>query len=444
MKQLNLSVIILIMTAAIFSCGKDETPAPPPPPPAVKDSILRGSIIKDTTLTADRVWVLNGYVYIANNATITIEAGTKIISDNTNKGALCIERGAKINAVGTASNPIVFTSGKAAGSKIPGDWGGIVILGKAKTNRSSTPIIEGGIDRPYGGTDDLDNSGNLKYVRIEYAGIAAFPNSEINGLTLGGVGSGTKIEYVQTAYANDDAYEFFGGTVSPKYLVAAYTADDDFDFDFGYTGKIQFAISLRDPAFVDAGDAGNGIESDNDNPPTTSAPFTRPVLSNLTLVGSNGAANQAANHNFANRWRRNTRFVIRNSILMGYPKAGFSLEQDGTAQGYKDGLAIFRDNLLHSIVEPYKSNSTVITADAMKIKAESEGTTTFANAADIQLEAPFNLTAPNFAPKTGSPALTGANFGGDLDAFFTTTTYRGAVGTTNWLSGWTRFFTNGQ
>jgi hypothetical protein len=444
MKQLNLSVIILIMTAAIFSCGKDDTPAPPPPPPAVKDSILRGSIIKDTTLTADRVWVLNGYVYIANNATITIQAGTRIVSDITNKGALCIERGAKINAVGTASNPIVFTSGKPAGSRIPGDWGGVVILGNAKTNRSSTPIIEGGIDRPYGGTNDLDNSGTLSYVRIEYAGIAAFPNSEINGLTLGGVGSGTKIEYIQTAYANDDAYEFFGGTVSPKYLIAAYSADDDFDFDFGYTGKIQFAISLRDPAFVDAGDAGNGIESDNDNPPTTSAPFTRPVISNMTLVGSNGAAGQAANHNFANRWRRNSRFVIRNSILMGYPKAGFSLEQDGTAQAYRDGLSIFRDNLVHSVVEPYKSNTAVITAAEMKTKAESEGTTTFTNAADIQLEAPFNLTAPNFAPKTGSPALTGANFGGDLDAFFTTTTYRGAVGTTNWLSGWTRFFTNGQ
>ena len=438
MKQLNLSVIILIMTAAIFSCGKDETPAPPP------STDLIGTITKDTILTSDKVWVLNGYVYIANNATITIQAGTKIISDITNKGALCIERGSKINAVGTNTNPIVFTSGKAAGSKAPGDWGGVVILGKAKTNRSSTPVIEGGIDRPYGGTDDLDNSGIMSYVRIEYAGIAAFPNSEINSLTLGGVGSGTKIEYIQTSYSNDDAYEFFGGKVSPKYLVAAYTADDDYDFDFGYTGKIQFAVSIRNPAFVDAGDAGNGIESDNDNPPTTAAPFTRPVLSNLTLVGSNGAAGQAANHNFANRWRRNSRFVIRNSILMGYPKAGFSLEQDGTAQGYKDGLAIFSDNLVHAILDPYKSNSTVITAAEMKAKAESEGCITFTNAADILLEDPFNLTAPNFAPKTGSPALTGANFGGDLDAFFTTTTYRGAVGTTNWLSGWTRFFTVGQ
>ena len=155
-----------------------------------------------------------------NGVTLTIKPGTRIISDVVEKGALIIERGGKIDANGTAAQPIVFTSGKAAGSRTPGDWGGIVILGKAKTNRSSTPLIEGGIDRPYGGTDDADNSGTLRYVRIEYAGIAAFANSEINALTLGGVGSGTTIEYIQTSYANDDAYEFFGGKVNCKYLIA--------------------------------------------------------------------------------------------------------------------------------------------------------------------------------------------------------------------------------
>src|SRR5690606_6499667 len=130
------------------------------------------------------------------------------------------------------------------GSRTPGEWGGIVILGKAKTNRSSTPVIEGGLDRPYGGDAENDNSGVLTYVRIEYAGIAAFPNSEINGLTLAGVGKGTKIENIQVSYGNDDAFEFFGGDVNAKYLVAFATADDDFDFDFGYTGNIQYAIAL--------------------------------------------------------------------------------------------------------------------------------------------------------------------------------------------------------
>jgi hypothetical protein len=443
MKHLKfLSVLALV--AVVFSCNDDEDLVVPPVVPPTADTVLLGSLVSNKTLTSDRTWILKGYVYVPNGVTLTIQPGTRIISDVTEKGALIIERGGKIDAAGTASQPIVFTSGKAAGSKTPGDWGGVVILGRAKTNRSSTPIIEGGIDRPYGGTDDADNSGTFRYVRIEYAGIAAFANSEINSLTLGGVGTGTTIEYIQTAYSNDDAYEFFGGKVNCKYLVAAYTADDDFDFDFGYTGKIQFAVSLRDPAFVDNGDAGNGIESDNDNPPTITPLTTRPIMSNFTFVGPNGAAGTAANHNFANRFRRNTRFVLRNSILMGYQKGGFSIEQDSTATAYQNDLSVFNDNLVHAVASPYRSSSSLITGAEMQAKAEANGCITYATAAEINLEAPFNLTNPNFAPKAGSPALTGAVFNGDLDSFFTPGTYRGAFGTTNWLTGWTRFFANGQ
>jgi hypothetical protein len=231
MKKL-LSVLILV---GLFSCTKDlggddgliNVPS---------TTTLSGNINATTTLTSDKVWTLKGYVYVTDGAKLIIQPGTTIISDIAEKGALCIERGAQIIAEGTATKPIVFTSGKPAGERSPGDWGGIVILGRARTNRSSEPTIEGGIGRAYGGTNDADNSGVLKYVRIEYAGIAALPNSEINGLTLGAVGSGTIIENVQTIYANDDAFEFFGGTVSPKNLYAYATADDDFDFDFGYTG----------------------------------------------------------------------------------------------------------------------------------------------------------------------------------------------------------------
>src|SRR5690606_24538277 len=210
-----------------------------------------------------------------------------------------IEPGAKIMANGTENNPIVFTSGKAVGDREPGDWGGIILLGKAPTNRgtASLPSIEGGVGRTYGGTDPEDNSGVMRYVRIEYAGIAAQPNSEINALTFGGVGSKTVIEHIMTSYANDDAYEFFGGTVSPRYLVAYATADDDFDFDFGYSGSIQYAVSLRDPKFVDPGDAGNGIECDNDGNGTDATPNTHPVLSNLTIIGPNNASGTAGNHN---------------------------------------------------------------------------------------------------------------------------------------------------
>jgi len=440
--------LVALAVAAITSCKKDDTEVPIPPPVNPNETILSGTLTANKTLTADKTWTLKGYVYVPNGITLTIEAGTTIKSDNTEKGALCIERGGKIQANGTADKPIVMTSGQAAGARTPGDWGGLIILGNAPTNRSSTPVIEGGLDRPYGGTNATDNSGTLKYVRIEYAGIAAFPGSEINGLTLGGVGSGTTIENIQIVYGNDDAYEFFGGNVNAKYLVAFGTADDDFDFDFGYTGKIQFAVALRDPAFVDNGDAGNGIEADNDGSGTTATPYTRPVLSNFTFVGPNNATGTAANHNFGNRWRRAVRFVLRNSILMGWQKGGFSMESDGTANDYSaaGGTSEFKNNLVHAVADPYRVSgltAATLTAAAVRTKAESEGCKTYTNAADIKLTSPFTITNPNLLPAAGSDALTGANFTG-LDAFFTATTHVGAFGTTNWLATWTRFPAKGQ
>ncbi|HCL05315.1 MAG TPA: hypothetical protein DHW64_04845 [Chitinophagaceae bacterium] len=450
-RSLLISRLAMVALAAftMTACSKNDDDDPIVEPPVDPNAtVLRGSLLESKTLTADKTWTLKGYVYVPNGVTLTIEPGTVIKSDKTEKGALCIERGGKIVANGTADKPIVFTSGMDAGSRNPGDWGGVVILGNAKTNRSSTPVIEGGLDRPYGGTNDADNSGSMKYVRIEYAGIAAFPGSEINGLTLGGVGSGTTLENIQIVYGNDDAYEFFGGNVNAKYLVAYGTADDDFDFDFGYTGKIQFAVALRDPAFVDNGDAGNGIEADNDGSGTTAAPYTRPVLSNFTFVGPNNANGTLANHNYGNRWRRAVRFVLRNSIMLGWQKGGFSIESDGTANDYSGNGATseFKNNLVHAIADPYRVSgltSATLTAAAMKTKAESEGCKTYANADDIKLTSPFTLTSPNLLPATGSDALTGASFTG-LDAYFTSTTYVGAFGTTNWLATWTRFPAKGQ
>lgn len=433
----------LTFTACTKNNDDGEIIAPPEDPNA---TVLRGSLLENKTLTADKTWTLKGYVYVPNGITLTVEPGTVIKSDKTEKGALCVERGGKLIANGTADKPIVFTSGQDAGSRNPGDWGGIVLLGYAKTNRSSTPVIEGGLDRPYGGTNDADNSGSLKYVRIEYAGVAAFPGSEINGLTLGGVGNGTTLENIQVVYGNDDAYEFFGGNVNAKYLIAYGTADDDFDFDFGYTGKIQFGVALRDPAFVDNGDAGNGIEADNDGSGTTATPYTRPTLSNFTFVGPNNAAGTAANHNYGNRWRRSVRFVLRNSIMMGWQKGGFSIESDGTANDYSNNLSEFKNNLVHAVADPYRISgltAATLTAGAMKTKAESEGCVTYTDAADIKLTAPFTLTSPNLLPATGSPALAGSSFTG-LDAFFTSTTYVGAFGTTNWMASWTRFPAKGQ
>ena len=446
-KRMYALMVVALGMLTITSCSKDNDEDDEPVTPPV-NTVLQGSLNSSMTLTADKQWTLKGYVYVPAGVVLTIQPGTTIVSDVTVKGALCIERGGQIIANGTASNPIVFTSGKANGSKAPGDWGGIVILGKAKTNRTSTPVIEGGLDRPYGGTDDNDNSGSLKYVRIEYAGIAAFANSEINGLTLGGVGRGTTLENIQIIYGNDDAYEFFGGTVDAKNLVAFGTADDDFDFDFGYSGRIQFAVALRDPQFVDNGDAGNGIEADNDGSGSTATPNTKPVISNMTLIGANNATGTLANHNFGNRWRRAVRFDIRNSVILGWPKAGISLESAATAQAYLDGNSVLKSNVIHSNdnANTFKVDAAgagVLTAAAFETKALAEGNVKVSSPDNI-LTAPFNLSAPNFGVVAGSAAATGVDFSG-LDAgFFTPTTYKGAVGSTNWLQGWTRFPSKGN
>ena len=408
----------------------------------IASKIITGVVSESIELPKGK-YILKGYVFVNSRATIRFAAGSVIVSDTIQKGALIVERNSRLFAEGTATEPIIFTSGKSAGSRKPGDWGGIVLLGNAPTNRSTTPIIEGGINSEYGGSVVADNSGILKYVRIEYAGIAADPNSEINGLTCGGVGSGTVLENIQVSYGNDDAYEFFGGTVNPKNIIAFATADDDFDFDFGFTGRLQFGISLRDPLFVDGGDAGNGIECDNDGTGTVATPRTRPQMSNFTFCGPNGAAGTLSNHNFNTRFRRSTLFVLRNSILMGYQKAGFQFESDSTAAAYVDGRSSFRHNLVHAVAEPYRVGTltlvTAVTAATVMAKAEGvDSCKSYTAATDIMLENPFNLAAPNFAPKAGSPVLGAASF--FKLTGFTPTTYVGALDVTNsWLTGWTSF-----
>jgi len=363
----------IILILGLFSCqkelGGDDAPINIP-----LTTTLTGTINTTTTLTADKVWTLKGYVYVTDGAKLIIQPGTTIISDISEKGALCIERGAQIIAEGTATKPIVFTSGRPAGERSPGDWGGIVILGRAKTNRTSEPIIEGGIGRPFGGTNDLDNSGVLKYVRIEYAGIAALPNSEINALTLGGVGSGTIIDNVQTIYANDDAFEFFGGTVNARNLYAYATADDDFDFDFGYTGTITNGVAKRDPQFVDNGDAGNGIECDNDGTGSTATPYTHPKLFNMILIGPN-TSTALANHNLGLRFRRATQFTMKNSIIWGWMKGGLSLESNETAQFVKDGVSVFENNSVGTFnptLNFISRATTILTNDQLKTLALSK------------------------------------------------------------------------
>lgn len=465
-KLLLLAVLATATTASLSSCEDNndngpDTTAPSGPTDTAGRVILSGNISADRTLKASEKYLLQGYVYVTSGVTLTIEPGTKIFGDQVTKGALIVSRGGKIMAEGTQTNPIVFTSSRAAGSRNYGDWGGLVLVGSAPINQPLNTEMEGGIGTGFGGTNPTDNSGILKYVRIEFAGVplSTKDNSEINGLTMYGVGSGTQIDYVQVSYSGDDAFEWFGGTVNAKHLVAHRTWDDDFDTDFGFTGKVQYGLSLRDPQYADQS-ASNGFESDNFNPGTPATgdnagfPLTAPVFSNVSIfvtgntpsatVQSGSGAYQSALH-----LRRNTSTSVYNSVFVGYPEG---LRLDGTAtwanvQANSMQLAgVTLANMTRPLLAANNTGPGAFT-DA-DVQAWFNGTgknnqvVTSTNLATLGLNAnTFNLTAPNFLLTSASPLLTGAVFTGKAaDGFFDKVAYRGAFnGTDNWLQGWTNF-----
>lgn len=457
MKKLAAITLLGIVVLGSACSKSDDNPDPGPGGDGNGGGTeIRGTITTDQHWTKDKTYRLRGYVYVTNNATLTIDPGTKIVSNKDSAGVLVIYRGAKIKAEGTASEPIVFTSNES--SPQPGDLGGVIIVGQAPGNGNHS-VVEGGIDAAFsafGGTNDADNSGILKYVRIEYAGKAVNPGDEVNGLSLYGVGSGTTIDYVQVVRGLDDAFEFFGGSVNCKHLIAYNCADDDFDMDDGYRGKIQFAISVKDPAFTDAkgtsGDVSNNFEVDNVNPSNgfllTRAPITSPVLSNFTLIGPNNASGTSTDYGWNMRWRRGAKFTLANSVVLGGQKGGLRLQEDSTIYYYLTGTSAFYNNFLNAVTNNVDVQSGLalkdgLTYDVNSITALTTGdykTTILAAAGDAQLTDPFNNASPNLKPAGGSPVLTGALFdrGTLSDAFFEKVSFRGALDASNdWTANWT-------
>jgi PKD repeat protein len=415
------------------------------------DVSVTGEITSNTTWTNNNIYTLNSFVYVKNGATLTIEPGTLIKGDKTNKGTLIITRGSKIMAQGTKNQPIVFTSSQPAGQRSYGDWGGIIILGRASINvPGGEAAVEGGVDNAngdgkYGGggsPDDIDNSGVLSYVRIEFSGIAFQPNSEINGLTMGGVGRGTTIDHIQVSYNGDDSYEWFGGTVNAKYLIAHRSWDDDFDTDFGFSGKIQYGIVLRDSAIADQSGS-NGFESDNDGTGSSNAPVTSPLFSNITVVGPKADAATSINANYrrALHLRRNTRTSVYNSIFIGYP-TGLLLDGSNTAGNVTNSDLQFQNSIMAGMAKSLDTTKVPSGFDITSwYSSGSNANSMLTNSSDVKLTNPFNYTSPDFTPATGSPALTGASFSNArlTDPFFISTTFKGAMGTNDWTKCWTRF-----
>ena len=302
------------------------------------EGVIEGSV----TWTANKIYRLKGYVRVGEEAVfgtitktgvLTIEAGTVIIGDKGTKGTLIVQRGSKLIANGTASAPIVFTSAEGVGNRAPGDWGGVVICGKAPNNLTGTIELEGGYKGFHGGTASDDNSGSMKYVRIEYAGIPLNPNQEINSLTMGSVGSGTTLEYIQASFGLDDSFEWFGGTVNAKYLIAYKGTDDDFDVDNGYVGNVQFGLGYRDGNLADASGS-NGFEVDNNSAGDAAAPFTAATFANISIIGAKGTSSSYLDNNFQNgaQLRRNNKLKVYNTFITGYPTGLYIDSQKGSAK----------------------------------------------------------------------------------------------------------------
>ncbi|MBL7928402.1 MAG: T9SS C-terminal target domain-containing protein [Bacteroidia bacterium] len=401
---------------------------------------VQGNITSDANWTSNNTYIIKGFVYVKEPATLTIEAGTIIKGDKNTKGTLIIERGAKIMAVGTAGKPIVFTSAQPAGQRDYGDWGGIIICGRAPVNLpGGEGTIEGGVGAQFGGNNTNDNSGKLKYVRIEFSGIAFQPNNEINGLTLGGVGSGTEIEYIQVSYNGDDSFEMFGGSVNLKHIVSFRSWDDDFDSDNGFSGKVQFAVALRDPNIADQSGS-NGFESDNDGQGTTATPYTSAIFSNISVFGPQADGSTTINSQFkrAAHLRRNTQLKIYNSIFCGYP-TGLLIDGSLCETNAANNDLQFRNNIIAGCATPLAVNSGSTFDITTWFNTSGWNNALFVNNSDLLITNPFNLSAPNFLPATNSPVLAGSSFNNPNLAGFEQVDYRGAFGVTDWTQGWCNF-----
>lgn len=468
-------IYLTLLVATIFASCKSNNEDPGAGAGTDPNVVeVTGDISTNTTWSANKIYLLKGFVYVTEGATLTIAPGTIIKGDKVTKGSLIVTRGSKISAIGSATQPIVFTSNQPAGSRNTGDWGGLIILGKAPVNQTGGEVvIEGGLTptnggaaakyTTYGGNDVADNSGSLKYVRFEYGGVPFAPDNEINGLTLGGVGNGTTIDYVEVYRAGDDSIEWFGGTVNAKHLLSIGALDDDFDTDYGYSGNVQFALAQRYPTIADVSGS-NGFESDNDGNGSNFTPTTSVVFSNVTIIGPNidPALKPSINANYqhAAQIRRSSSLSTYNSVFVDCVEGIYIDDTKIVSGGVKTSDRLFGTGTTtaktlffkNNLVYHCNSKSNQIKADASILAAVTTLFATDGNAFDATslgsalITDPYkyssdfaNAGTPNFLGK--GVALTGAIF---TDAkvsgsFFDKVAFKGAFGTDNWSSGWANF-----
>ncbi len=424
------------------------------------------NITTNTTWTADKVWRLKGFRKVANGATLTIEAGTTIIGDYATLGSsLFVLRGARIVAIGTAEQPIVFTSSQPVGQRQPGDWGGLIIVGNGIINRVGNVQIEGtgtSADNEAllysGGTNNADNSGTLRYVRVEYAGFGPATNEELNSFTFAAVGSGTTLEYLQALNGLDDHYEWFGGAVDASYLVSYQSGDDHYDMSEGYVGRLRHLIAYQRSQLVPRPGAGNastdpqGIENDGCNGTGCTAghdqsPFTVPVVANFTLVGT-GPGAVGVGGGYGMMLRRGTGGHYVNGVVARWPSAAIAYRDAGTKARETAGLLSFKGLFVAQSPVLFEAGQQTYGGPAGDIEYQAATT-----AASLFVNLPAVPTSGadfDWTPAVGAPVRTGGTttFTGDLltraGGVVSPTSYRGAVDPVGakWWQGWTTYSDN--
>lgn len=461
---------------------------------SVSDPVIKlEGTLATQTLDASKPYLLKGQVFVPTGVTLTIPEGTVIKGDKATKATLVVQPGGKLIANGTAAKPIVFTSAQSIGERDRGDWGGVIILGNAWVNQSAKPAIEGITpSQTYGNitspaTSADDNSGSLKYVRIEYAGVELTPNNETNSLTLGAVGNATTLDFVQVSFGGDDGFEWFGGSVSGKHLVSLSTWDDDFDTDFGWSGNVQWALSVRNPFFADQSGSA-AFESDNqgnaNDTPSGATGYTQGVFSNVTVFGpldfntglgsGTSARTISGNYTRAMHIRRRTALSIFNTVISGW-SVGLTMDDQATLDNFTSGAGVLSNNVLFApnttanaefgstvtgaaatTVKDFWTNGANITEKPTSTAGWSPNPGTPANS--VNPYAAYGLdkalffgaytastypSNPNFAISTGSlTGLTASTLfaNAKLGSFFDkTVTYKGAFGGTDWTDTWAEF-----
>lgn len=439
----NFKSILLSIALVSFAvgCSEDSSDDKTVSNPFESDTVMVGPFTGTVTLNASKTYLLKGFVFVEDGAELIIPAGTVIKGDYVSRGTLVVKRGGKLTANGTAAKPIIFTAAQKSATDPRGNWGGIIINGKSTVNKPGNEGISEGNGGAYGGgatPNTSDNSGTLRYVRIEFGGTKVSPDNEVNGLTLNAVGSGTTIEYVQTHFIADDGFEMFGGTVNMKYLVSTGNDDDAIDYDNGYSGKIQFALIVQDPD-----KANRAHEVDNDANGTSATPYSNATISNVTAVGA-GKAKANDDNNDGLYYRRNSKSKLYNYVVVNFGGFGFFVNGTGCWTHVKNNELFVKNSLFYNNADAANAGKKEIGFSGLTGVGNTQADS-LVTAWSLTVGVNPNLTIPTFGTSTNYNGLVPASNPGGVtpsvptDAFFASVNYIGAFapGATAWTDGWT-------